>query len=75
MVINLTAQLDKSTCAVSSHLVISITFLPPVEASRRSRHRGFAQGAEVAEKKYHFFSADPRGIGFAFHRAGRAEKK
>ena len=26
-------------------------------------------------KKYYFFSADPRGIGSAFHGAGRAEKK
>ena len=35
----------------------------------------FAQGAKFAEEKYIFFSADPRGIGFAFHRAGRAENK
>jgi membrane-bound inhibitor of C-type lysozyme len=35
----------------------------------------FAQGAKFAEGKYIFFSADPRGIGFAFHRAGRAENK
>jgi len=35
----------------------------------------FAQGAKFAEEKYIFFSADPGGIGFAFHRAGRAENK
>jgi hypothetical protein len=28
----------------------------------------FAQGAKFAEEKYIFFSANPRGIGFAFHR-------
>jgi hypothetical protein len=27
----------------------------------------FAQGTKVAEEKYILFSADPRGIGFAFH--------
>jgi hypothetical protein len=54
-----------STCAVRFHLVISITFFTA----------RFAQGAEVAEKKYYFFSADPRGIGSAFHGAGTAEKK
>jgi len=35
----------------------------------------FAQDAEVAKGKYYFFSADPRGIGSAFHGAGTAEKK
>jgi hypothetical protein len=35
----------------------------------------FARDAEFAERKYIFFSADPRGIGYAFHRAGRPEKK
>jgi len=35
----------------------------------------FARAAEFAEEKYVFFSADPRGICFAFHGAGRAEKK
>jgi hypothetical protein len=33
----------------------------------------FAQDAKFAKKRY-IFSADPRGIGFAFHRAGKAEK-
>jgi hypothetical protein len=42
-----------ATCAVRFHLVISITFFTA----------RFAQGAEVAEKKYYFFSAE------------RAEKK
>jgi len=59
-----------STCAAVLDFVISINFSPPVEASRRSRHRGFAQDpsticrsygadAEVAEVLFSLLSADP----------------
>ena len=41
-----------STCAVGLDLVISITFSPPVEASRRSRHRGFAQDPSTIYRSY-----------------------
>jgi hypothetical protein len=30
----------------------------------------FARVAEIAENENFSFAADPRGIGFAFHRAG-----
>jgi len=36
---------------------------------------GGTQDAKFAKRKYVFFSGDPGGIGFAFHRAGRPEKK
>jgi len=35
---------------------------------------GGTRDAELAKRKYVFFSGDPGGIGFAFHRAGAPEK-
>ncbi|MBA7642879.1 hypothetical protein ES703_50588 [subsurface metagenome] len=35
----------------------------------------FARDTEFAEKKYVFFSADPGGIGSAFHRAEEGRKE